>query len=61
MKRGRPPLDPADRTVPVTIGLPRKQFDAYCRQALRQGVSLPEVIRRYLPRPVNKNSRKPHT
>jgi len=51
MKRpGRPALDPDDRSVPVSINLPSKQYDALCRYALREGVSLPEFLRRYLPR-----------
>lgn len=53
---GRPALDPGDRTVPVTVSLPAKQFDALCRCALREGVSLPAFLRRYLPR-LNKNSK----
>jgi hypothetical protein len=47
-RAGRPRLTPAERAVPVTIALPAKQYDRYCRQALRESVSLPEVIRRHL-------------
>ena len=47
MKRtGRPPLDALDRTVPVSIALPAKQYDDLCKQAHREQVSLPEIIRR---------------
>ena len=49
MKRpGRPPLDPADRTVPVNVALPAKYFDALCRQASREQITVPELIRRQL-------------
>jgi hypothetical protein len=47
-KRGRPPLDPSDRAVPVSLALPSKQYDELCRQARREGVSVPEIIRRTL-------------
>jgi Ribbon-helix-helix protein, copG family len=45
---GRPPLDDADPSVPVTVTLPSKDFDALCKRALREGVSIPEIIRRDL-------------
>jgi hypothetical protein len=56
-RRGRPRLDPADPSVKVTINLPSKQFDAYCVQASRDRVSLPEAIRRHL-RPSEKSPSK---
>ena len=45
-RRGRPPLDPADPAVKVTISLPTKQYDQYCADARQQDLSLPEIIRR---------------
>jgi hypothetical protein len=51
MKRthpGRPPLDDEDASVEVGVTLPAKQFDAYARRALREDVSVPEIIRREL-------------
>jgi len=45
---GRPPLDPNDPSKQVTIRLPSTKLDDYCRRALREGVSVPEVIRREL-------------
>jgi hypothetical protein len=51
MKRthpGRPPLDDDDTTVEVGVSLPSKQFDAYAKRALREAVSVPEIIRREL-------------
>jgi len=50
MKRapGRPPLDDEDSTTEVGVSLPTKQFDAYARRALREDVSVPEIIRRDL-------------
>jgi hypothetical protein len=47
-RRGRRRLDPSDTSVKVTVTLPSKQFDAYCAQARRDHLSLPEVIRRQL-------------
>lgn len=49
-RRGRPTLDQADHTVPVSISLPSRQFDALSTQAIREGVSLPEIIRRKIRR-----------
>ncbi len=45
---GRPALDPHDPSSKVTLTLPSKQLDAYCREALRLDLSVPEVIRRQL-------------
>jgi hypothetical protein len=47
-RTGRPPLDPDDPTVKVTISLPTKQFDRLCTAARQHDLSLPEVIRRAL-------------
>jgi Ribbon-helix-helix protein, copG family. len=50
MKRtpGRPPLDYHDPSARVTISLPSKQLDEYCKRAQRDDVSVPEIIRREL-------------
>lgn len=49
MKRpGRPPLDKDDRSVSFCVTLPAKQYDAYTRQAIREDVSVAEIIRREL-------------
>lgn len=48
MARGRPPLDEHDTSVQVGVTLPAKQFDELCRQALREDVSVPEIVRRML-------------
>lgn len=51
MKRppGRPTVDQNGGTsVYVGVTLPAKQFDELCRQALREDVSVPEVVRRLL-------------
>jgi hypothetical protein len=50
MKRtpGRPPVDDEDASVEVGVTLPAKQFDAYAKRALREDVSVPEIIRRDL-------------
>jgi hypothetical protein len=47
-KPGRQPLDPEDPSVRVGVSLPGKQFDAYAKRALREDVSVPEIIRREL-------------
>jgi hypothetical protein len=50
-RRGRPPVDPTDRSVLVTVTLPGRRYDALCRRALRLQTSLPEIIRRELEPP----------
>jgi len=45
---GRPALDRHDRSAQVLLTLPSKQLDHYCQQALREDVSVPEIIRREL-------------
>lgn len=47
-KPGRKAVDPNDRSVAVGVTLPSKQFDAICRRAIREDVSVPEIIRRTL-------------
>jgi hypothetical protein len=50
MKRppGHPPLDDDDPSVQVCVSMPSKQFDEYSKRALRDDVSVPEIIRRDL-------------
>jgi hypothetical protein len=49
MKRGgRPRVAPDDQSVSVTVRFPARVFDAMCRRALRESVSVPELIRREL-------------
>jgi hypothetical protein len=45
---GRPPLAVDDETVRVGVSLPAKQYDGYAKRALREDVSVPEIIRREL-------------
>ena len=47
-RTGRPPLDAHDPSVNLSISLPSKQFDAYAKRALKEDVSIPEIIRRTL-------------
>lgn len=47
-RRGRPPLDYDDPSVRVGVSLPSKQYDDYAQRALREQVSVPEIIRRDL-------------
>jgi hypothetical protein len=51
MKRthpGRPPLDDDDSSTEVGVSFPTKQFDDYAKRALRDDVSVPEIVRREL-------------
>jgi hypothetical protein len=57
-RRGRPPIDPTDGSIRVTVTLPVKQYDALCKVAQQQAESLPEVIRRSLERGSNKRINK---
>lgn len=52
---GRPAVDADDTSVHVGVTLPAKQFDRFCREALREDISVPEVIRRELA--LNKNTK----
>jgi len=52
---GRPPLDPDDPSVHVGVKLPSKQYDDLARRALREDVSVPEIIRRDLDRKKSTN------
>ncbi len=45
-KPGRRRLDEDDPSVHVGLTLPSKQYDAYCKQAREEDVSVPEIIRR---------------
>jgi hypothetical protein len=45
---GRPPIDPNDPSVKVSISLPSRQYDAFCERARREGVGVPAIIRREL-------------
>lgn len=47
---GRPPLDPDDILCSVSVRLPSRIYDAFCRLALRQSVSVAEVLRQELRR-----------
>lgn len=55
-KPGRRPIDPTDRSVYVGVTLPARQFDEFSKQALRENVSIPEIIRRELQEKKTKNS-----
>jgi len=50
MKRppGRPPLDPADRSVPVTVLLPSRQLKALTEEAKSKRTKLHDLIRSLL-------------
>ncbi len=42
---GRPPLDPTQPSVSVSVPMPLSQFRGYCVRATAEGVSVPEIIR----------------
>lgn len=44
--RGRPRIDDTDESVQVTVTLPARDYDRMARQAIREQISLPAVIRR---------------
>jgi len=44
-KRGRPPIDPARATVPVSVRLTVDSFDEVARAAARAGCSMSSLIR----------------
>jgi hypothetical protein len=43
---GRPPLQRGERSVSVCVKLPSAQFDAACRRAAADRMSVPELLRR---------------
>jgi hypothetical protein len=45
---GRPSVDPQGQPVYVGLTLASAQYDAFCTKAIRDSVSVPEVIRRTL-------------
>lgn len=59
MKRtGRPRLDRTDDTAGVYVSMPARQLDEIHRRALREDVSVPEIIRRDLDKARQKKSEK---
>lgn len=52
---GRPPLAEDDISVPLCLTLPSKQYDEYAKRAIREDVSVPEIIRRELQEKKSKN------
>jgi hypothetical protein len=45
-KRGRPPLDPNDRSVSVHVKMSAKQYDDTYARARQERIGVPELIRR---------------
>jgi hypothetical protein len=44
-QKGRPPLDPHDRSVEVMVSMPSKKYDAIYTEARTRRISIPELIR----------------
>ena len=53
-KPGRPPLDPTDRSVIVSVAIPSRTFDTYYKRASVERLTVPEIIRRDLHNYANK-------
>lgn len=51
---GRPPLDPTDPSVVVSLRLPSRAFDQVCVRAAAARLTVPEIIRRALRNSANK-------
>ncbi|MGH9309054.1 MAG: hypothetical protein ACRD1U_06760 [Vicinamibacterales bacterium] len=49
-RRGRPPLDANDPSVPVQVRMPGREYDSVYERARRERVSVPEICRRALAR-----------
>jgi hypothetical protein len=47
-RRGRPPLDPNDRSVDVHLRIPARQYDALYERARRSRVDVNDQIRHEL-------------
>jgi hypothetical protein len=47
-RRGRPPLDPSDRSVELCLTLPGRRYDELYSRARVARLSVPELIRRSL-------------
>jgi len=44
-RRGRPPVAPEDRAVPICVSVPSREYSSLLQEAQRRGTSVPEVIR----------------
>jgi len=44
-RRGRPRIDPADRSVAVSFALPSKRYDRLYQRALLLKRSVPDLVR----------------
>ena len=53
---GRPPLDPADKSVVVSLAMPGRTFDRVYRLAQVERLTVPEIIRRALHNSANKKT-----
>jgi hypothetical protein len=49
-RRGRPPLSRTERSEVVAFRLPESDYDAACKMASAQRVSMPEIMRRAIKR-----------
>jgi hypothetical protein len=53
---GRPPIDPDDESVKLSLTIPAKRYDELCSDARRHRMTLPDLVRRLLTRRANKDS-----
>lgn len=42
---GRPPLDPNDRSVPIQVRVPSREWDEIYQRSRRDRLTMPEYIR----------------
>ena len=49
-KRGRPPLEPGARPTKINLGVPPRDYDRAVQRAQRDGISVPQLLRRSLRR-----------
>jgi LDH2 family malate/lactate/ureidoglycolate dehydrogenase len=54
---GRPPIDGEQASVGVQVRLPTRTFDRLYERAQREGVTMPEVLRRALDRELRQDER----
>ena len=57
-QRGRPRIDPTDESVQVSISVSGKMYADFRAQATRDGVTVPEVVRRRLRNVVAEDRRR---
>lgn len=47
-RRGRPPLSPGEKSVPITVNVPASRYDQLTREAIVRRIDLADLIRQRL-------------